>query len=147
VVLVLWSLDHRGGIVKVKVILRPTDCRSVRLGIRQPPRTCDQFFTISNFFYSFGFIDVVRPLWREVGSVLSVFTGHRQRSLSQIWVPRDSWACFIVSIFETPPIRRARFLFNFISFIQHSTDPIGSTFSCGCGNCLNYKNSTEHSLS
>jgi hypothetical protein len=31
------------------------------------------------------------------------------------WVPRDSWAYFIVSIFETPPIWRARFLYLFPS--------------------------------
>jgi hypothetical protein len=42
-----------------------------------------------------------------------VFTRHRQRCLSQIWVPQDSWAYFIVSIFETPPTWRARFLYLF----------------------------------
>jgi hypothetical protein len=47
---------------KVKVILRPTVCRSVRLGIRYPPGTRDQFFPLSIFFYSFGFIDMGRPL-------------------------------------------------------------------------------------
>jgi hypothetical protein len=42
------------------------------------------------------------------GLYFSVFVGHRQRSLSQIWVPRDSWAYFIVSIFENPQTLRAR---------------------------------------
>jgi hypothetical protein len=48
--------------VKVKVILRPTICRPVRLGIRHPPGTRDHFFPFSIFFYSFGFVDVGRPL-------------------------------------------------------------------------------------
>jgi hypothetical protein len=57
----------------VKVILRPTVIRPVRLG---PSGTCDQFFPFSLwlfFFDSFGFVDVGCPLWREVGSVLSSF--------------------------------------------------------------------------
>jgi hypothetical protein len=33
---------------------------------------------------------VERPLWREVG--FSVVAEHIQRSLSRVWVPRDSWA-------------------------------------------------------
>jgi hypothetical protein len=36
--------------VKVKVILRPTVCRPVRLGIRCPPGTHDQFFPFSLWF-------------------------------------------------------------------------------------------------
>jgi hypothetical protein len=40
------------------------------------------------------------------GLYFPVFAGHRQRSLSQIWVTRNSWAYFIVSIFETPPTWR-----------------------------------------
>jgi hypothetical protein len=32
----------------------------------------------------------------------SVFAVHRQRSLFQFWVPEDTRAQFIVSIFETP---------------------------------------------
>jgi hypothetical protein len=32
------------------------------------------------------------------GPYFSVFAGRRQHSLSLIWVPRDSWAYFIVSI-------------------------------------------------
>jgi hypothetical protein len=35
--------------------------------------TRDQFFPFSIFFDSFGFVDVWRPLWREVGSVLFSF--------------------------------------------------------------------------
>jgi hypothetical protein len=63
--------------VKVKVILRPTVYRTVRLGIRRPPGTRDLFFpfplSFFFFFYSFGFVDVRSPLWREVGSVLFSF--------------------------------------------------------------------------
>jgi hypothetical protein len=36
--------------VKVKVILRPTVCRPVRLGIRHSPGTSHQFFPFSIFF-------------------------------------------------------------------------------------------------
>jgi hypothetical protein len=42
------------------------------------------------------------------GQCFSIFAGHRQCSLSQIWVRRHSWTYFIVSIFETPPTWRAR---------------------------------------
>jgi hypothetical protein len=35
------------------------------------------------------------------GLYFSVFAGHRQLILSQVWVPRDSWAYFIVFISET----------------------------------------------
>jgi hypothetical protein len=50
----------------------------------------------------------------KLGLQFSVFAGHRQRSLSQVWVPRDSWAYFIVSIFlRLPQTWRARFLYLF----------------------------------
>jgi hypothetical protein len=55
---------------KVKVILRPSVCRPVRLGIRHPPGTRHKIFPFSLWLDSFGFVDVGRPLWREVGSVL-----------------------------------------------------------------------------
>jgi hypothetical protein len=42
------------------------------------------------------------------GLYFSVFAGHSQCSLSQILVPWDSWAQFIVSIFETPPTRKGQ---------------------------------------
>jgi hypothetical protein len=47
----------------------------------------------------------------RTGLYFSVFARYRQRSVSQIWVPRDWWECFIVSIFETPPTWRARSLY------------------------------------
>jgi hypothetical protein len=39
--------------VKVKVILRPTVCQPVRLGIRHPPGTRDQFFPFSFWLFFF----------------------------------------------------------------------------------------------
>jgi hypothetical protein len=60
--------------VKVRVTLRPTLCRPVRLGIRHTPGTRDQFSQFSLIFFdSFGCVDVGRPLWREVGAVLFSF--------------------------------------------------------------------------
>jgi hypothetical protein len=56
---------------QVKVILRPTVSRPIRLGIRHPSRTRDPFSLI--IFWQFPFVDVGRPLWREVGSVLFSF--------------------------------------------------------------------------
>jgi hypothetical protein len=56
---------------KVKVTLRPTVSRSVRLGVRYPPGTRDQFFPFSlwSFLDSCGFVGVRRPLWRKDWSV------------------------------------------------------------------------------
>jgi hypothetical protein len=65
----LHSASRTMDIVKVKVILRPTVCPSVHLGIWDPR----PIFPILDFFDSFRFIDVGRPLWREVGSVLFSF--------------------------------------------------------------------------
>jgi hypothetical protein len=60
---------------QVKVILRPTVSRPVRPGVRHPSGTRDQFFPnlFDYFLDSFGLVDVGRPLWREVGSVLFSF--------------------------------------------------------------------------
>jgi hypothetical protein len=65
------------------------------------------FFTISGLLMWSALSD------EKSGLYFSVFAGHGQRSLSQIWVPWDSWAYFIVSIFETPPTWRTRFLYLF----------------------------------
>jgi hypothetical protein len=76
----LWAAPSlmRGRVfllAKVKIILRPTVSRPVRPGVRHPSGTRDQFllFFLWLFLDSFGFVDVGRPLWREVGSVLSSF--------------------------------------------------------------------------
>jgi hypothetical protein len=39
------------------------------------------------------------------------FSGHRQHSIFQFWVPQDSWAYFIISISETPPSWKAKILY------------------------------------
>jgi hypothetical protein len=46
--------------------------RSVRLGVRHPSGTRNQFFPFSLWLFldSCGFVDVGRPLWREDGSVI-----------------------------------------------------------------------------
>jgi hypothetical protein len=72
--------DYGGGIltrlhtgpVKVKVILRPTVSRPVCLGVKNPSGTRDQFFPFSLWLFldSCWFVDVGRPLWREIGSVV-----------------------------------------------------------------------------
>jgi hypothetical protein len=45
----------------------------------------------------------VPSLTRSRACSFQFFARHRQSSLSQVWVQQDSWAYFIVSIFETPP--------------------------------------------
>jgi hypothetical protein len=67
----------------VKVILRPTVSPPVRLGIRNPSGTSDQFFPFSLTIF------LVVPgllMWgalsdEKSGLYFSVFGGHRQRSL------------------------------------------------------------------
>jgi hypothetical protein len=48
------------------------------------------------------FVDVGRPLWLEIGSVVYSCWA-RQRSLSRVRVPLDSWPYFYCLKFETPP--------------------------------------------
>jgi hypothetical protein len=57
---------------KVKDILRPTVSRPVCLGVRHPAVNSDQFFyfIFKLFLDCYGFVDVRRPLWWEVGSVV-----------------------------------------------------------------------------
>jgi hypothetical protein len=85
-------------------MLRPTVCRP-RLGIEHPPGTRHQLFPFSLwlFFWQFQVLLMWGALSDEKsGLYFSIFAGHRQRSLSQIWVPRDRWSYFIVSILRLP---------------------------------------------
>jgi hypothetical protein len=50
-----------------------------------------------------GFVDMGRPLWREDGSVVYNCCCLRQRSHSQVQVPRGSWPHFTVSNLRLPP--------------------------------------------
>jgi hypothetical protein len=69
-------LDNRlTSQVKVKVILRPTVCRSVRLGIRNPPGTRDQFFPFSIFFTVKGSLIWGALSDEKSGQYFSVFPG------------------------------------------------------------------------
>jgi hypothetical protein len=69
-----WRL-HVKVKVKVKVILLPTVSLPVCLGARHPSGTRDQFFSFSVYLFldSWGFVDVGRPLWGEVGFVVFSF--------------------------------------------------------------------------
>jgi hypothetical protein len=49
-----------------------------------------------------GFVDMGRPLWREDGSVVYNCCCLRQRSHSQVRVPRGSWPHFTVSDLRLP---------------------------------------------
>jgi hypothetical protein len=73
-------------------------------------------FSLSLFDYfldSFGFVDVGRPLWREVGSVLFSFCQASPVQPFSDLSPTGLMSIVIVSIFETPPTWRARFLYLF----------------------------------
>jgi hypothetical protein len=55
---------------KVKVILRLIFNQPVCLGVRHPSGARDKSFPFFNYFYSCGFVDVGRRLWREDESVI-----------------------------------------------------------------------------
>jgi hypothetical protein len=85
--------------IKVKVILRPTVSRPVRLGVRHPSGTRDQFFLLLEIFF--------RQL-RVCYFVAPSLTRGRVSNLLLLLVlasafPRDSRPYVIVSVLETPP--------------------------------------------
>jgi hypothetical protein len=73
--------------VKVKVILRPTVSRPVRLCIRHPPGTRDKFFPLSLWFFFF-FLQF-RVCWCEVPSLV------RSRTCTFQFLPGIASAAFL----------------------------------------------------
>jgi hypothetical protein len=67
-------------------------------------------FSLKFSLYSWGFVILLRPLWREGGSVIYCRIASRPCQSSHSWVevPQNSRPYFSVS-FETPPTWRARF--------------------------------------
>jgi hypothetical protein len=89
----------------VEVKLRPTVSRPVRLSVRHPSGTHDQFFFLLDIFFrqlgvSFAELPLTR---RRVCNLLLLLV------LASA-VPRDSIPNYIVPILETPPTWRARSL-------------------------------------
>jgi hypothetical protein len=71
----IWK-QFQNGFKSSQIVLWPTVSRPVCLGVRHPFRTRDQFSLLLSliiFIESYGFSDVGRPLWREVGSVFFSF--------------------------------------------------------------------------
>jgi hypothetical protein len=74
-------------------ILRPTVSRPVRLGVRHPSGTRNQFFPFSLWLFLdiCGFVDVGCPLWLEVRSVVfSVCQVSLAQPQSQSYITTDS---------------------------------------------------------
>jgi hypothetical protein len=90
--------------VKVKITLRPTISRPVRLGVRLPSGTRDQFFFLLEIFFR-----QLQVCYFEAPSL----TRGRVCNLLLLLVlastfPRDSRPYFVVPILETSPTWRAR---------------------------------------
>jgi hypothetical protein len=93
--------------IKVKVTLRLTVSQSVSLGVGPHLGLMIRYLLL---FDSYGLVYLGRPLWRDGGSVSCIYCWPRQRSLSRVQVPWDSWPCFTVSDlrlpFSSPPTTR-----------------------------------------
>jgi hypothetical protein len=97
--------------VKVKVTLRPTISRPVRLGVRRPSGTHDQFFFLLEIpFRHLRVCYFVLPSLTRGGSVIycRIASGPCQSSHSWVEIPQNSRPYFTVSS-ETPPTWRARY--------------------------------------
>jgi hypothetical protein len=89
--LTLWVCLSWIGLafVKVKVILRPTVSRSIRLGVRHPSGNRDQFFPFSLWLFLIEF----RVCWcggalseEKSGLYFSVFAGTHEHSLLSLFL-------------------------------------------------------------
>jgi hypothetical protein len=100
----LKSLSNNWDEIKVEVKLRLTVSRPVRLGVRHPSGTRDQFcFLLEIFFRQLRVCYFVTPSL-AIGRVCNLLLLLVLASA----VPRDSRPYFIVPILETPPTWRAR---------------------------------------
>jgi hypothetical protein len=77
------------------------------------PRPIFRLLFLIIFLDSCGFVDVGRPLRRKVGSVVFSFCRASPAQPFSDLSPAVHMSFFIVSIFETPPTWRARFLYLF----------------------------------
>jgi hypothetical protein len=91
--------------VEVEVKLRPTVSRPVRLGVRHPAGTRDQFFFHIEIFFRQLWVYFVAPSLTR-GRVCYKLLVQDLASA----VPLDPRPHFIVQILDTPPTRRARSL-------------------------------------
>jgi hypothetical protein len=80
--------------------MRLTVSQSVSLGVESHLGLMTRYLLL---FDSYGLVYVGRPLWREAESVFCIYAaGPRQRSLSRVRVPWDSWPYFTVSDLRLP---------------------------------------------
>jgi hypothetical protein len=89
---------------EVKVKLRPTVSRPVRLGVRRPSGTRDQlFFLLLIFFRQLRVCYFVVPSLTRGWICNLLLLLPRQLSPARVWVPLDSRLHFIFPVLETPP--------------------------------------------
>jgi hypothetical protein len=96
---------HSSQVESSEVILRPTVSRSVCLGVRHPSQTSNHFFPffLKFFLDSYGFSDVGRPLWREVGSVFFSFSWASPAQPFSTRSPTDLMSIFYCLYFWDSP--------------------------------------------
>jgi hypothetical protein len=90
--------------LKLRLNSRSTVSRPVSLCVGLPSGAHNEIFLSD----SCGFLDVGRPFWREDGYVIYCCCWASPAQSSRVWVPRDSRPYFIVPVFETALIWRAR---------------------------------------
>jgi hypothetical protein len=117
---------------KVKVILWQTVIGPVCLGVTPPSEAQDQILILSD---TCGFCDVGRSLWRGDGSDVYSCCWPRQRSYSWVWVTRDSWPYFTLSIRDSPNLGCQAQVFTSPrnKVPQLYPQALGSLFVASCG--------------